>query len=203
MRNMTFASLGTGALVMALVLPAIAQNHGEESQISAAEGSIPCKVTKPNGRGPEAVAAALLQAGLPNNNYGNGSLAVDLWPGGTIVFKPDGGGFVQRDGSLGMKFAWWRGVRGKLTIDGRRLDKSIAARPRMESRPNAYPEDGWLPTYLIFPTPGCWQVTGRIGKANLTFVTRVVKIGDGPSWRPDESDVQSPPPAGPAAAARR
>jgi len=34
---------------------------------------------------------------------------------------------------------------------------------------------------LIFPTPGCWQVTGKVDDQSLTFVVRAVKIGDGPS----------------------
>ena len=32
------------------------------------------------------------------------------------------------------------------------------------------------PTALIFPTEGCWEVTGKVGETSLTFVTRVVKI---------------------------
>jgi len=39
---------------------------------------------------------------------------------------------------------------------------------------------------LIFPTPGCWEVTAQIGDradSRITFVTRVEKIGDGPQWR--------------------
>jgi hypothetical protein len=50
---------------------------------------------------------------------------------------------------------------------------------------------GFQPMYLIFSTPGCWQVTGHVGdwKAwSLTFVTRVVKIGDGPvRWDPSSN----------------
>ena len=37
----------------------------------------------------------------------------------------------------------------------------------------------------MIPTPGCWEVTGRVGNASETFVTSVVKIGDGPSWHRD------------------
>jgi hypothetical protein len=33
--------------------------------------------------------------------------------------------------------------------------------------------------------PGCWEVTGRVDDATVTFITRVVKIGDGPAWRRD------------------
>jgi hypothetical protein len=39
--------------------------------------------------------------------------------------------------------------------------------------------------YLLFPTPGCWEITGRIAGGSLTFVTLVKKIGDGPSSRLD------------------
>ncbi|PYV41517.1 MAG: hypothetical protein DMG06_16860 [Acidobacteria bacterium] len=46
------------------------------------------------------------------------------------------------------------------------------------------PQAGWrstpVATALIFPTPGCWEVTGRVGQGSLTFVTQVGKIGEGP-----------------------
>jgi hypothetical protein len=42
---------------------------------------------------------------------------------------------------------------------------------------------GFQATALIFPTPGCWEVTGHVGSTTLTFVTRVVKIGEGPAGR--------------------
>jgi hypothetical protein len=39
---------------------------------------------------------------------------------GTVVFKPGGSGIILPDGSLSMKFGWYRGagLRGKLTIHG-------------------------------------------------------------------------------------
>jgi hypothetical protein len=47
---------------------------------------------------------------------------------------------------------------------------------------------GFQPSYLIFPTPGCWEVTALVGAhedSKLTFVTNIVKIGEGPSrWNP-------------------
>jgi hypothetical protein len=51
--------------------------------------------------------------------------------------------------------------------------------------PSGYGDKGFQATALVFATPGCWEVTGRVGDAGLTFVTKVVKIGDGPSWRHD------------------
>jgi hypothetical protein len=80
-----------------------------------------------------------------------------------------------------MKFGWQRGVRGQLTIEGRRLD---APAPLLRSEvPNGYGALGFQATYVIFPTPGCWEVAGRVSDASVTFVTVVVKIGDGPTWR--------------------
>jgi hypothetical protein len=36
----------------------------------------------------------------------------------------------------------------------------------------------------VFPTPGCWEIQGRVGDGpTLTFIVEVEKIGDGPSWK--------------------
>ena len=113
--------------------------------------------------------------------YGNSKLRVGLyWPDGTVVFRPGGPGFITPDGSLGMKFGWWRGARGKLSISGKRLD---APAPRLRAQlPEGYGYGGFESSYLIFPTSGCWEVTGKVGEAKVIFVTRVVKIGNGPDW---------------------
>lgn len=124
-----------------------------------------CEVTRPNGQTP------LGEASSPHF-HGNGSLWTQLWPEGTVVFEPGGPGFVEPDGSLSMKFPWWRGVRGQLTIEGRRLD--APAPPLRADIPSGYGDIGFQAAALIFPTEGCWEVTGRVGNASLTFVTRVV-----------------------------
>jgi hypothetical protein len=114
----------------------------------------------------------------PLGNHGNDALSTTLWPEGKVVFKPGAAGFVLEDGALEMKFPWWRLVRGRLTIKGRRLDG--AAPPLRASIPDGYGEIGFQATELIFPTAGCWEVTGHIGDRSLTFVTLVEKIGKGP-----------------------
>lgn len=157
-------------------------SSGGASQALAATLAEPvfaCEVTKPNG-----IVAGSEQANL--NSYGNQQLSLGpfgLWPDGTVVFRPGGAGFITRDGSLGMKFGWTRGIRGDLRIEGRRLDG--AAPPLRSVVPKGYPETGFQPTYLVFSAPGCWEITGRVGDASLTFVMKVVKIGDGPAWRHD------------------
>ena len=112
--------------------------------------------------------------------YGDWQLSTVLWERGEFIFKPGGSGFVTPDGALGIKYPWWRGVRGTLHIEGRRLDGPAGP---LRSEFVDYGPTGFQASYVIFPTPGCWEVTGRAGEARLTFVARIVKIGDGPGWR--------------------
>ncbi len=51
--------------------------------------------------------------------FGNDYLQVGVPPDGTLVFKPGGPGFVDRDGALGIKFGWNRLVPGRLQVGGR------------------------------------------------------------------------------------
>ena len=131
----------------------------------SANASQTCAVTVPNGNTPPHERRSRF-------HHGNGKLWSGLWPDGTVVFKQGGAGFVLEDGSLAMKFWWWRSVKGKLTIEGRRLDGPA---PPLRARiPDGYNDTGFQATSLIFPTEGCWEVTGKAGEASLTFVTRVV-----------------------------
>jgi hypothetical protein len=63
-------------------------------------------------------------------------------------------------------------VRGQLEITGHRLDGP--APPLTASVPEGYGESGFQASGVTFPTAGCWEVTGRVGDATLTFVTLVV-----------------------------
>jgi hypothetical protein len=128
-----------------------------------------CPVSQPNGAVPPGERPE-----DASNVLGNGAIWVGLWPDGTVVFAPDGPGGVEEDGSLSMKFWWWRGVEGRLAITGRRLDGD--APPLQASIPDGYGDTGFQATGLTFATPGCWEVTGRVGDASLTFVTRVVSL---------------------------
>lgn len=144
-----------------------------------------CAVTKPSP-----TLSAECRWGAGSNywagNYGNNGLSTSLFEGGTVVFRPGGPGFVLPDGSLSMKFPWCRSVRGKLTITGRRLD--APAPPLRASIPEGYGEIGFQATALIFPTAGCWEVTGKVGEASLTFVTRVVNLRESASKGLSASD---------------
>ena len=115
--------------------------------------------------------------------YGNDALQTFLPPDGKLVFQPGGAGFVDHDGALGIKYGWERLVTGALSVGGRRLDGK--AGPARAYISDGYGDTGFQPIYLVFPTPGCWEITGRVGEAKLTFVVFVEKIGEGPSGRFD------------------
>jgi hypothetical protein len=163
------------AVAGVLLLTAVAFTNPSRASANAVVVELTtCKVTRPNGRG------TLLEAMSPDL-HGNGLISTGLWPDGTIVFRPGGPGSVYADGSLAMKWGWRRAVRGQLRIDGRRLDEPA---PSLRADiPAGYGDFGFQSSALIFPTPGCWEVTGRVGKATLTFVTLVRRIGEGPSTR--------------------
>jgi hypothetical protein len=165
-------------LGMVILLFLAGLSAGQELSASVVQSTADCAVTTPNG-----IAAG--EARADPWSYGNHQISVWLgrWPEQTVVFKPGGSGFITRNGALGMKYAWRRGVSGQLTIEGRRLDAT--APPLRAEVPAGYGMRGFQASHVIFPTPGCWEVTGRVGDASVTFVTRVVKIGDGPTWRRD------------------
>lgn len=133
------------------------------SPFPTTEAGYACPVTAPNGSQPPGEEADL------DYFYGNGEIWTAFWPDGVIIIPPDR---VEPDGSLSMKFPWWRGVSGQLEITGRRLD---AEAPALEADiPDGYGETGFQATALVFASPGCWEVTGKVGDSSLTFVTLVV-----------------------------
>jgi hypothetical protein len=102
--------------------------------------------------------------------YGNRSLWVgSLWPHGVVIITPDD---IDPDGRLEMKFGWYRLTSGYLTITGRRLGTPA---PPLSARASNYGLTGFSSSAVIFPAEGCWQVTGRVGPAALTFVAFVIK----------------------------
>jgi hypothetical protein len=121
-----------------------------------------CPLTLPNERTPPDNAAGM--------NHGNGAMWTAMWPHNVVIAEPS---YVAADGSVGMKWPWYRGVRGKLAITGHRLDAS--APPLTASIPSGYGMGGFQPSGISFPTEGCWRVTGMVGGEKLTFVTLILK----------------------------
>jgi hypothetical protein len=105
--------------------------------------------------------------------YGNGKVWTVLWRDGHVIVSPGehGPGRVLPDGSLAMKFPWWRGVPGKLKIQGARIDGPAPAMRAIV--PDGYGEIGFQSTELVFPREGCWRVIAAVGSAVLEFNTLV------------------------------
>jgi hypothetical protein len=123
-----------------------------------------CPVTRPNGDVPPGETVS------PESRYlGNDALWTDLYPNPLRPQPED----IHKDGSIEIKVPWWRGVSGRLTIIGRRLDAT--APPLSAWIPTGYGRKGFQSTAITFPTPGCWEVTGRVGDARLTFVSLIVE----------------------------
>lgn len=112
-------------------------------------------------------------------NYGNAQLRAHIgWKNGWLKagILPDGGAFatINADGSIQTKQGWWRGPKGKLLIQLRRLDSSSP--PVRINTSTFYGDQGFIPVTLTFHTTGCWRVTGTLGTARLTYVVKVTKL---------------------------
>jgi hypothetical protein len=130
-----------------------------------------CEPTQPNGDTPPGEDPS-------PSFYGNGRLyTTGLGARGEFA-NPR---FVAADGSIGMKFAWWRapgvGAAGDLKIIGHEINSgaSITA-----SIPDGYGQR-FQASGITFPTEGCYEITGKSGDASLTFVTKVTKVAATPS----------------------
>jgi hypothetical protein len=102
-------------------------------------------------------------------NHGNGkTLWTVLWPNGVVTADPK---WVEEDGSIGVKWPWWRGLRATLKIEGHRLDEPGTLRAEVAS---GYGAAGFQPSAIYFASEGCWEVRGTAGSGSLAFVTLVV-----------------------------
>ena len=157
--------LSRAGLVLALVActhPGVSAQPPPRGEQPTSEAPFECAVTLPDGshrpRDP---------AGLGAQGFGNGEIWVGLWPHGVVRATSEN---LDRRGAIVMKFPWDRAVRGRLRISGRRLD---AAAPPLHALMSDYGPIGFQPSSLVFPTEGCWEITGRVAGRSLTFVTRV------------------------------
>ena len=122
-----------------------------------------CPITLQNGETPPGERRS-------PDHHGNGALWTVLPADGKIWAAPN---YILPDGSTDIKFPWWRGIHGALNITGRRLD--MPAPPLRADIPEGYGLSGFQASGVIFPTEGCWEVTGRVSNVSLIFVTLVVK----------------------------
>jgi hypothetical protein len=161
------------AFVLGMVLAALVSctsqdvepNASPPTRLPKVTQGAPCPVTVPDGS-----HRAADSAGLGDQGFGGDGLWVGLWPNGRTRATDEN---VNRRGEIEMKFPWDRGIRGRLDITGRRLD---ADAPPLRSDVPDYGPTGFQATALIFPTEGCWEVTGTVRNSSVTFVTKVTLI---------------------------
>jgi hypothetical protein len=107
-----------------------------------------CPMTSPNLQGRLFPGA--------EGNHGNAGLST--WATSPVVFKPGGPGCVAPDGSLLIKWPWWRGIRGQLAVTGRSLD-GLPGVVRAAYVP--YGETGFQSTAMVFPGAAAGRSPGR------------------------------------------
>lgn len=84
----------------------------------------------------------------------------------------------------GIKVGWFRPAGALLEITGQRIDGEA---PPMEAHiPCCYPSQ-FQATGLIFPTEGCWEITAKAEKSELTFVIQVGTLDASRNTGPKES----------------
>lgn len=120
-----------------------------------------CPVTRPNRSRPS--------GRLPSPRWhGNGLLWAGLSADGVYAVPRE---YVEADGSIFNKLAWETvSLWDEPTVSGERID---ATAPPLQ----VLGLNGSAPSYrspVLFPTPGCWRVTARIGDVTLTYVVSVV-----------------------------
>lgn len=148
-----------------------------------------CPVTPyASGRPPDRITASFTTTWFGNNalwagldrSYGGAWLVTR--PGTTYLGEPD----------EGLKVLWYRGVPGRLTIEGQRLDGPSTGFHALVL--DGYGEGGLQVSAVAIPTAGCWRISGRVGRAGLTFVVRAQAGG-----APGGSTVTEPSATGPVA----
>jgi hypothetical protein len=161
-----WAVVGLPGVLLALMVVEATGSELQGRSSGLVEGTpFACQITQPDGKPPPGEHQA-------EGGYGNDVLWTNLWMWGEgeVLLSSNQ---VLPDGSLGpVKWAWYRHVSGNLSVEGRRLD--APAPPLRVEYPGDYGTSGFRPVSLIFPTSGCWEITGSVGSSRLSFVTQVV-----------------------------
>jgi hypothetical protein len=135
-----------------------------------------CHVTKPNGRKVPWQTFEPPGQRRPspfweyNEWHGNKAESTFLPRNGVFVFQR-GRNITSEDGTVVTKFMWFK-VRKPLTLEGHRLDGN--APPAWVGLALDADDALLQPSQVGFPTPGCWQITSRVGHERLKIVLWIV-----------------------------
>lgn len=157
-------------IIMAGVVPVSMQVATPAATPFACPTSTPNHVTPP---------AALEHYIDPASSFYMSGIWVTLPPDGRLYLSLED--LVAKDGELAnwraTKLPWTRGegVVGPLIVTGQRLDGDapLAFDIAFDSQ---YGSMGFTPVSLVFPSPGCWQITGKVGDRTNTLTLEVVFV---------------------------
>lgn len=169
-----------GAPVMfatATVLPSgdvlILGGYDERTQVQdgawllrSGAAAVACPVSEPQWAVPPADAAV---PGSPAPGLFFINADESIW---ASAWWAEDGAAAGSVGGDGVKVGWFRPQGAPLVITGQRLDGP--APPLDAHVPCCYPTR-FQATGLIFPTPGCWQITARAADSTLTFTVDVAR----------------------------
>lgn len=147
--------------LLAVTVGVAASSCSNESGETVRPSQGDCQPTSPNGSTPPGEASS-------SGHHGNGSLWTVLGPNGIIDGRAAGD--ILPDGSVRVKFPWWRAVRGPLEISGDSMNGEGNIRAHI---PDGYGDSGFQASSITFPRPGCWTVRARAGSARLTFTVLI------------------------------
>jgi hypothetical protein len=159
-----FVVLALACLLLAGCAPVTRRGADGAPALAAAQNAAAraCPVTPPLWRKPPEDAAVLNepQAGP---YYVNADRSI--W-----AAAPRQAEAAWRAGEEGVKVGWFRPAGAVLAISGQRTD---GAAPLLDSHvPCCYPTR-FQATGLIFPAPGCWQITAQAAGSELSFTVWV------------------------------
>lgn len=104
--------------------------------------------------------------------YGNGLLSTTLPADGVLAARK------EPDGTLFEKISWvprgFSGGSSELTVRGERLD---APSPPMRVLGVHWGGQGSWASAIVFPSEGCWRISGRVRDVTLSYVVKVVARG--------------------------
>jgi hypothetical protein len=133
-----------------------------------------CPITLPN------LSSAEYSPVGVSAGYGNAdrNMFIRLELGGLVWLTPGGADHPNPDGSVWVKFFFFRTLPGEVVFEGKRLDEAdLPVRlATLRGPADGYGETGFHPAGLTFPSQGCWEVTARLQDAEMTFVTLVVLL---------------------------
>ena len=170
------------ALIAAVVLtgcsrPGPHPSRGAASPLLAPSDASPaawsghCPVTRSTGAQPPPVARLNFGTVLTSSKegwIGNGGLWAELPSYGVLLTTVQSG----TPGST-TKFGWFRATPGQVSVSGTPVGGPPAPFHSEVGTVPEYGPTGFVPSGLHFGRPGCWRVTGKLGRGRLSIVMLV------------------------------